>query len=77
MTAEGMRNSAIRTRSDDLPADPVIEAYKKDIDRTLLRQSLRLSVTERFEELMELQRFAEALRNAPHGARDDQLPRSA
>ena len=48
-----------------LPTDPVIEAYKKDIDRTLLRQSLKLSVTERFEELMELQRFAEALRNAP------------
>ncbi len=49
----------------DLPVDPVIEAYKKDIDRSLVRQSLRLSVTERFEELMELERFAEALRDAP------------
>ena len=48
-----------------LPTDPVIEAYKKDIDRTLLHQSLRQTVTQRFEELMELQRFAEALRDAP------------
>jgi hypothetical protein len=27
--------------------DPVIEAYKKHIDRTLLRQNLRRSVSER------------------------------
>ncbi|MFO0965734.1 MAG: hypothetical protein U0793_09145 [Gemmataceae bacterium] len=36
---------------DDLaPADfydPVIEAYKKDVDRTLLRENLKLSVEER------------------------------
>lgn len=48
----------------DLPVDPVIEAYKKDVDLSLLRQSLKRTVTERFDELMELQRFAEALRNA-------------
>jgi hypothetical protein len=28
--------------------DPVIEAYKKDVDRTLLRENLKLSVDERF-----------------------------
>jgi hypothetical protein len=27
--------------------DPVIEAYKKDVDRTLLRQNLKLTVEER------------------------------
>jgi hypothetical protein len=27
--------------------DPVIEAYKKDVDRTLLRENLKLSVEER------------------------------
>lgn len=50
----------------DLPLepDPVIEAYKKDIDVTLLRENLRLTVTERFLKLMELQRFAEELRRA-------------
>jgi hypothetical protein len=44
--------------------NPVIEAYKKDIDRTLLRENLRLTVEQRFEKLMELQRFAEELRRA-------------
>lgn len=35
----------------DLPPadifDPVIEAYKKDVDRTLLRENLKLTVEER------------------------------
>ena len=30
--------------------DPVIEAYKRDVDRTLLRAKLRLTVAERFEQ---------------------------
>ena len=38
--------------------DPVIEAYKRDVDRTLMRANLALTVTQRFERLMELQRFA-------------------
>lgn len=45
-------------------SDPVIEAYKCDVDRTLIRQNLRRSVQERLEALMELQRFAEELRRA-------------
>ena len=45
-------------------SDPVIEAYKKDVDRTLIRENLRLSVEQRFEQLMRLQRFAEELRRA-------------
>lgn len=44
--------------------DPVIEAYKKDIDRTLIRENLRLTVEQRFEKLMRLLRFAEELRTA-------------
>ena len=32
---------------DRLELDPVIEAYKKDIDRTLLRQNLMRTVAER------------------------------
>jgi hypothetical protein len=46
------------------PADPVIDAYKQDIDRTLLRESLRRTPEERLLALMELQRFAEELRRA-------------
>lgn len=48
-----------------LPADPVIEAYMKDVDRTLLRANLKLTVQQRLEDLMSLQRFAEELRKAP------------
>lgn len=44
--------------------DPVIELYKKGIDRTLLRENLKLSVEERLRQLMKLQKFAEELRNA-------------
>ena len=39
--------------------DPVVEAYKKNLDRSLIRQNLQRSVQERLEALMELQRFAE------------------
>jgi hypothetical protein len=44
--------------------DPVIEAYKRNVDRTLIRENLWLSVEQRFEQLMRLQQFAEELRLA-------------
>jgi hypothetical protein len=47
-----------------LEPDPVVEAYKKDVDRTLLRENLTRSVEERFRNLMQLQRFADELRRA-------------
>ena len=47
-----------------LAPDPVIEAYKKDIDRTLLRERLKLSVEERLRDLVRLQAMAEELRRA-------------
>ncbi|HLG19554.1 MAG TPA: hypothetical protein VI895_07020 [Bdellovibrionota bacterium] len=50
--------------------DRVVEAYKKDIDRTLLRENLKLTPEERIEKLMELQRFAEELRRAGHQQRE-------
>lgn len=49
--------------------DPVIEVYKKDIDRTLIRESLKLTVEERFLRLMKLQEFAEELRRAGQAVR--------
>jgi len=52
-----------------LPFDSIIEVYKKDVDRTLLRENLKRSVEERFERLMELQRFAEELQRAGREAR--------
>ena len=44
--------------------DPVVEAYKKDIDRSLLRANLKLTVRERFERAMAHARFADELRRA-------------
>ena len=61
-----------RSRDDTNSTDPVIEVYKKHIDRTLIRQNLRLSVDQRFRQLMELQRFAEELKNAGQKARQKQ-----
>ena len=47
-----------------LEPDPVIEAYKGDVDRTLLRENLRRSVEERIEALMRVQQLAEEVRRA-------------
>jgi hypothetical protein len=52
MMAEGEKRSAEWR-------DPVIEAYKRDIDRTLLRENLKLTPQQRLEKL---QNFAEFLR---------------
>jgi hypothetical protein len=47
-----------------LEPDPVIEAYKGGVDRTLLRENLRRSVEERIEALMRAQQLAEEVRRA-------------
>lgn len=47
-----------------LEPDPVVEVYKKDVDRTLLRENLKLTIEERLRNLMRLQRFAEEMRRA-------------
>jgi hypothetical protein len=49
--------------------DPVIEVYKQHVDRTLLRENLRLTFDERFRKLMDLQRFADELQRAGREAR--------
>ena len=49
--------------------DPVIEAYKKDIDRTLIRENLKRTPEERLLQLMKLQEFAEELQAAGRRAR--------
>jgi hypothetical protein len=53
--------------------DPAVEAYKKDIDRTLLRANLKLTVRERFERAMaRASRFADELRRAGQELRSKQ-----
>lgn len=58
-------------RAAELEPDPVVEAYKRHIDRTLLRQNLRRSVTERVANLMALQRFAVEARRAGRARKRD------
>jgi hypothetical protein len=49
--------------------DPVIEAYKKDVDRTLLRENLKLSVDERFRKFERFMECVYELREAGRKAR--------
>ena len=55
------------------PIDRVVELYKKDVDRTLLIENLKLTVEERFRKLMAMQKFAEELRRADRQARHGRL----
>ena len=63
-----MRNSGRPSASQapcySVPMDPVVEAYKKHVDRTLLRENLKLTVEQRLRNLMELQKLADELRRA-------------
>ena len=52
------------SRKNEFEPDPVVEAYKRDIDMTLLRENLRRSVDERVCNLMALQQLAEEARRA-------------
>ena len=51
--------------------DDIIELYKRDVDRTLLRENLKLTPTERLEKLRGMQRFAAELRRARRDIRDE------
>ena len=53
----------------DVQVDPVVETYKRDVDRTLLRENLRRSVQERVDNLVALQGLASEARKAEEAAR--------
>jgi hypothetical protein len=44
--------------------DPVVEAYMPGVDRTLLRENLKLTPAQRLEKLVSFSAFAEELRRA-------------
>lgn len=50
-------------------ADPVVDAYKSGVDRTLLIENLRRTPRERFERLLAMQAFAARVRVAGQKAR--------
>jgi hypothetical protein len=47
-----------------IESDPVVEAYKKDVDRTLLRENLKLTHEQRLRKLQDLAQFLEECRDA-------------
>lgn len=47
---------------DPLYSDPVLEAYRKDLDVTLIERSLRLSVAERARQLALAAQFLRQMR---------------
>lgn len=47
-----------------LPEDPVIEAYKRDVDRTLIRENLRLTPDQRVRKMLRLAEQIERMRGA-------------
>jgi len=51
--------------------DEIIEVYMWDVDRTSLRENLKLTPTQRFEQLMQMQELVEELqrtgRRVPEG----------
>ena len=51
--------------------DPVIDAYKKDVDRGLIVENLKLTVDERLRQLVSVQGFAAEVRRAGRAAFGD------
>lgn len=58
----------VRRYDISMDPDPVIEAYKKDVDRTLLRENLKLTVEQRLQKLLDLQVFVDEVRRAGRAA---------
>ena len=52
-----------------LEPDPVIEAYKKDVDRKLLRANLQRTPEERWQNFLQAYRLAQEVRRAGANAR--------
>ena len=65
------RDSSSLYRWNPEYTDPVIEAYKKDIDRTLLRQNLQLTPEERFLKFVSLMESLDAMRETGRVAREE------
>jgi hypothetical protein len=50
--------------ADERAPDPTVDAYKKDIDRTLLRENLALTPEQRILKLQDFVRFVTSVQEA-------------
>ena len=55
---------------EDEYRDPLIEFYKKDIDRTMLRENLKLTVQERVDNFIAFMKAREEFERAGKAARE-------
>ena len=53
--------------------DDIIELFRRDIDETLLEESLKRTVEERFQALEEFEEFREELQTAMERAKRDAI----
>ncbi len=58
----------VRVDAISLEPNPVIEVYKKDIDRSLLRENLKLTPEQRVLKLQDFVRFLVAVQQAGRSA---------
>jgi hypothetical protein len=66
------RTSENQVREELAPPDdrdPVIEVYMKDVDRTLLRENLKLTVEQRFQKHERVLEYVRELQKAGRKAR--------
>jgi hypothetical protein len=59
-----------------LEPSPTIEAYKRDVDRTLIRENLRLTPDERLRKMIAVLGFAEEVRKTRVALHPKNLERS-
>jgi hypothetical protein len=62
--SESYKSSAEILRACGIEPDPVIEAYKKDLDRTLLEANLLLTPEERSQKFEAFMTFIEEIRGS-------------
>lgn len=70
---EQSKGDGVASRREKSPAayrDPIVECFKKDVDRTLLRENLKLTVEERIRKAESMHRSIENWRGAARRPRE-------
>jgi hypothetical protein len=65
----GVRYARGTVKDEPLPKDPVIEAYKKDVDVTLLIENLKRTPQERLDRMISMLRLTEEMQRAMKATR--------
>lgn len=64
MSSPSTPRAAASFESISLEPNPVIEAYKADVDMTLVHENLRLSVDDRIKKMIKALELAEEIRKS-------------